>query len=203
MRTLVFPEVQSPARKQLRQQARELRRNLGVGEQAQTANNVAKTALTQTAFALGEHIALYMDADGEVGTQPLLEALLAQGKFCYLPVLLKATTTLEFRQYQPGRPLVENFFGLLEPQAGTPVIAPQDLTTVFMPLVAFDDAGNRLGMGKGYYDRTFAFLMDEQAKGPNLIGLAHECQRVERLEAASWDVPLEGIVTGQQLYLTG
>ena len=63
-----------------------------------------------------------------------------------------------------------------------------------------DDKGNRLGMGKGYYDRTFAFVNDKSATGPELIGLAHECQRVENLEAADWDVPLGGIITGQQFY---
>ena len=96
--------------------------------------------------------------------------------------------------------MLRNFFGLLEPEPTAPVIAPQDLSCVFMPLVAFDDKGNRLGMGKGYYDRTFAFVNDKSAKGPELIGLAHECQRVENLEAADWDVPLGGIITGQQFY---
>jgi len=58
-------------------------------------------------------------------------------------------------------------------------------------------------MGKGYYDRTFAFVRGNIAAGPVLIGLGHECQRVEKLEAASWDVPLGGIITGQQFYLPG
>ncbi len=79
-----------------------------------------------------------------------------------------------------------------------------------MPLVAFDISGNRLGMGKGYYDKNLAFMLLNDAKmplssikKPKLIGLAHECQRVERLERAEWDVPLDIIITDQATYTTG
>ncbi|MBT5483888.1 MAG: 5-formyltetrahydrofolate cyclo-ligase [Gammaproteobacteria bacterium] len=187
-------------RKSLRKQMRELRRSLLPEDQARVAKSAAKTALNQSAFPLGESIALYMAADGEIDTGFLLQTLLDQGKNCYLPVLVEETTTLIFRQFLPDKPMLRNFYGLLEPEATAPAIAPEDLSCVFMPLVAFDDKGNRLGMGKGYYDRTFAFVNDKSAKGPELIGLAHECQRVENLEAADWDVPLGGIITGQQFY---
>ena len=76
-----------------------------------------------------------------------------------------------------------------------------------MPLVAFDIYGSRLGMGKGYYDRNLAFMLVNDAKmspssikKPKLIGLAHECQRVEQLERAEWDVPLDKVITDQTTY---
>jgi 5-formyltetrahydrofolate cyclo-ligase len=185
----------------LRNQVRALRRALPTDEQETTAKQLAETVFSQTHFILGDHIALYMDADGEAGTRYLLNALLDAGKTCYLPVLVESTTTLEFRQYLPDKPLVTNFFGLQEPDKSAKTIEPENLTAVLLPLVAFDLNGNRLGMGKGYYDRTFAFIRENPAAGPVLIGLAHECQRVERLEAADWDVPLGGIITGQQFYL--
>ena len=119
---------------------------------------------------------------------------------CFLPVLVKATLTLKFRQFDPAHPLVTNFFGLLEPDAAAREITPNELDTVFLPLVGFDTEGNRLGMGGGYYDRTFAFLKESGATRPILVGLAHECQRVEKLEAAAWDVPLGGIVTPGRFY---
>jgi len=182
-------------RKAQRAAIRQARRSLPLEQQQRAARLVADWAMTQTLFPLGQHIAIYMDADGEVGTQPLLNALINQGISCYLPVLVPETTTLEFRQYLPDRPLVTDFFGLLEPAANAPTITPETLDTVFMPLVGFDAAGNRLGMGKGYYDRTFSFLMSSDRESPRLIGLAHDCQRVEKLEAADWDVPLSGIIT--------
>jgi len=179
---------------------RDQRRGLSAEEQQSTARRIAETALQQSDFPLGDHVALYMDADGEVGTGTLLEALLAEGKACYLPVLEEATTTLQFRQYLPGTPLVTNFYGLQEPAPDAPVIDPRALSLVFTPLVAFDRQGNRVGMGKGYYDRTFAFLREEGVGSPVLVGLAHEIQRVDNLEAAPWDVPLGGIITGEQVY---
>ena len=187
-------------RKQLRNEIREKRRRLSPEEQRETGQAVAGIALSQAHFPLGEHIALFMSADGEVDTAYLIDALQKLGKACYLPVLERETVTLQFRRYFPDTPLVTNFFGLLEPDTDAPVIAPQALSTVFMPLVGFDLAGNRLGMGMGYYDRTFAFKQQDRGSGPVLIGLAHECQRVEKLEAADWDVPLEGIITGQGFY---
>jgi len=57
-----------------------------------------------------------------------------------------------------------------------------------------------LGMGAGFYDRTFAFLKNGGAK-PLLLGLAYEFQRLDHLEEASWDVPLAGVVTECHTYL--
>ncbi len=193
-------------KKALRASKRVLRRQLSAAEQHSTAKTVTETALLQSCFLLGNDIAIYMSADGEVDTGILLETLLELGKNCYLPVMLDATTTLEFRQYLPEQPLIRNSFGLHEPGPEAPTIVPEMLSTVFMPLVAFDEKGNRLGMGKGYYDRTFAFKLKQtdgtvgSSASPVLIGLAHECQRVEDLQAASWDVPLRGIITGRKMY---
>lgn len=76
------------------------------------------------------------------------------------------------------------------------------LDLVLLPLVGFDDAGGRLGMGGGFYDRSLAYLARRQNwRKPTLLGLAHECQKVDRLAQASWDVPLAGTVTDKQWYV--
>ena len=68
-------------------------------------------------------------------------------------------------------------------------------------LVGFDARCNRLGMGGGYYDRTLAYLRHRvHWRRPLLVGVAHECQRVERLEANPWDVPLDLVVTERRIY---
>ena len=70
-----------------------------------------------------------------------------------------------------------------------------------MPLVAFDTQGNRLGMGGGYYDRSLAFIKHRrQWHSPHLIGLAHELQKVDALSCASWDVPLNMIISEENIY---
>ena len=65
-----------------------------------------------------------------------------------------------------------------------------------MPLVAFDMRGNRLGMGGGYYDRTFAYLLNRRRwRRPILIGVAYEFQGVDSLTTRPWDIPLHGVAT--------
>ena len=72
---------------------------------------------------------------------------------------------------------------------------------MLVPLVAFDGAGNRLGMGGGFYDRTFAYLRTRAVwKRPQLIGVAYEFQRLEALPVQTWDIPLQGIATEKRLY---
>ena len=71
---------------------------------------------------------------------------------------------------------------------------------VLFPLVGFDETGGRLGMGGGFYDRTFAFSRIRPCMAPKLVGLAHDFQRVEQLPIEPWDVPLHGVVTDKRCY---
>ena len=71
-----------------------------------------------------------------------------------------------------------------------------------MPLVACDEHGNRLGRGKGFYDRAFDFVRTPSASAnpPLLVGIAHECQICPTpLPYESWDVPLAAIATPTKL----
>lgn len=96
-----------------------------------------------------------------------------------------------------------NRFGILEPAAiGAPMPAKQ-FDVVLVPLVAFDRAGNRLGMGAGFYDRAMAFrLNNPKTLRPLLVGLAHHFQEVNSLNAQAWDVPLDVILTDRELIRT-
>jgi 5-formyltetrahydrofolate cyclo-ligase len=68
-------------------------------------------------------------------------------------------------------------------------------------LVGFDRACHRLGMGAGFYDRSLAFLQQRRHwRRPRLIGLAHECQRVEALAPKPWDIPLDAVITEAAIY---
>ena len=78
----------------------------------------------------------------------------------------------------------------------------RELDLILAPLVGFDTHGNRLGMGGGYYDRTFAYLKHRlHWQKPRLIGLAYELQRVADLANHAWDVPLQSVVTEQHIYV--
>ena len=97
--------------------------------------------------------------------------------------------------------MTTNRYAIFEPKLNCSQICPlPELDFLLMPLVAFDEQGNRLGMGGGYYDRTLAKHYAEKRAKPKLIGLAHDCQKVESLPIEAWDVPLQQILTPTSLY---
>lgn len=158
-------------------------------------------------FQRARRIALYWPADGEIDPRPLMQLTSARDKRFYLPVLSPLTRhtgrgLLWFARYRPGERLRPNRFGIPEPVGRGPhLLKACRLDLVILPLVGFDALGNRLGMGGGFYDRTFAFRHRRARwRRPRLIGVAHECQRLERIDLRPWDVPLDAILTESRLY---
>ena len=151
-----------------------------------------------------QHIAFYYAQGGEINPDALLLRALEMGQHCYLPVLHQdGSNRLKFAPFQLDRKLRPNRYGIPEPVCNPDeLIEAQQLDLVLLPLVAYDPAGNRVGMGKGYYDRTFSFLKTRQRPGrPLLIGLAHSFQQTPQLTPHSWDVSLDAIVNEHQLTL--
>jgi len=94
-----------------------------------------------------------------------------------------------------------NKFRLPEPDVGDEeMLAPAQMDLVLAPLVVFDADRNRIGMGGGFYDRSFAFRKDSAIDRPVLVGVAHELQKVERITPEAWDVRLDMVVTDQAEY---
>lgn len=190
-------------RPQLRRMLRKARRALTPSQQRQAARGLYKQLAQQPLFRRAKHISLYLPTDGEIDPRILLRAAQRRGKVTYLPVLSAwPRTKMVFQRIRPGEKLQPNRFRILEPRAN---LARQrkvwTLDLVLLPLVGFDDVGGRLGMGGGFYDRSLAYLARRKTwRKPTLLGLAHECQKVERLAQASWDVPLQGTVTDKAWY---
>jgi 5-formyltetrahydrofolate cyclo-ligase len=116
----------------------------------------------------------------------------------YLPILHHFNKSLWFAQYLPDTPLYNNRFGIPEPLHSS-TIRPWQLNWVLFPLVGFDSSGGRLGMGGGFYDRTFAHK-NRWPKKPSLFGVAHECQKVEHIPLESWDISLDGVISNERIY---
>lgn len=184
---------------ELRQRHRKRRAEL---DRAALAN--AAAALSERLTALPEYqqagrIAAYFAVNGEIGLEPLIEQALSAGKEVYLPNLERQS--LRFSPYFPSQKMRVNRYRLPEPDVDeSEMLAPAALDLVLAPLVVFDAACNRIGMGGGFYDRSFGFRKNRAADKPVLIGVAHELQRVERIVPEDWDVRLDMVVTDRAIY---
>ena len=202
-----LPETQpghtSPAKNTLRQTLRHARRALTRQQQKQASLGLSRQLSTLSAFQRSRRVAAYIPNDGEIDPQPLLELAWRLGKQVYLPVLHPFEPgQLLFMEYQPGQPLAKNRFGIPEPVCDQDSRCPTwMLDLVLTPLVGFDEAGHRMGMGGGFYDRSFAFLKTGlRPRQPTLIGVAHECQKVDALPCEPWDIPMQHVITDQRSY---
>ncbi len=145
-------------------------------------------------LARARRIAGYIAVGGEIDCAAFLAEAAGRGRQTYLPVL-HAKKLLFAPARGPG-PLISNRFGIPEPgpEAG-PCLRGRDLDVVLAPLVAYDDRGHRIGMGGGFYDRSFSFLRHRgQWRRPLMVGLAYRFQRVELIAVRDWDVSLHVVV---------
>lgn len=187
----------------LRREMRRQRRGLDARARRVRGEQLARHVAASEWFRRSRRVAAYLAADGEIDPAPLLECAWARGKIVYLPVLDPLRDRLWFAPYRPGDELARNRFGIPEPvSTNRRRMTPWALDLVLMPLVAFDTNGARLGMGGGFYDRTFAYVRTRRRwRKPRLLGLAYEFQKVAALPHRPWDIPLQGCATEQALYL--
>lgn len=187
----------------LRRQLRAKRRALSRAEQRDHAQSLARLLGRHRAFLRACRVGAYWAGDGEMDPRPLLRLARSRQKRCFLPVLRPhPRRKLWFLVYGPGDALTKNRFGIPEPGLRNRRIRlPWALDLLLIPLVGFDADCNRLGMGGGYYDRTLAYLRYRRHwRRPLLVGIAHECQRVESLQANPWDVPVDMVSTDKRIY---
>jgi 5-formyltetrahydrofolate cyclo-ligase len=179
---------------QLRATLRRRRAALDDNQQRNAAQRALAHLQVLPAWPSARRVALYLARDGELDTTPVIEHCRETDRQLFLPVL--SGKRMSFRLWQAGVALVDNNLGIGEPPAAAPGCEVTDLDLVLVPLVGFDRRGHRLGMGGGFYDRTFAPL---SGRRPLRVGLAHALQEVARVPTDDWDVPLHGIVTDQGL----
>jgi 5-formyltetrahydrofolate cyclo-ligase len=190
-----MPETPDDLRRRNRKRRSELDRN----SLQLAAVNLHDKLCKLDEYRRSQHIAVYWAVNGEIGLGPVIEAAGQKNKKIYLPVL--GQDSLRFAPYDKNRAMRFSSFKIPEPDVpDEAMLAPDALDLVLVPLTVFDPECNRVGMGGGYYDRSFAFRQSAQLTTPVLIGVAHDFQRVDQLQPASWDVRLDAVVTDQRIY---
>lgn len=177
----------------LRRELRARRRSLTPQQRIAGADGLAPHLLNLPFAPAAGYVAGYWAMDGEIALHAWQLRLPRECLYC-LPVL-HADGRLRFAPWRPGDALVSNRFGIPEPDvAVSTLLEPHDMALVVLPLVGFDARGHRLGMGGGWYDRSFAFRQTQVAP-PWLVGAAFATQHVDALDAADWDVALDAVCT--------
>ncbi len=170
--------------------------------QHQHSQALRQNTVRHKTYHNSQRVAFYLANDGEIDPYLIIEHARFMGKDIYLPVLSPIKNSLYFAPYEADGNLRLNRFKIPEPVCHpSKWKTARQLDLIFLPLVAFDIYGNRMGMGGGFYDRTLAYLHHRRCwKKPALVGLAHEIQKVSRLHRQSWDIPLSTIITEHQAY---
>ena len=186
-------------RVQLRRELRARRRELPAAQRIAAADALAARLLALPFAPERGYVAGYWAMDGEIALHAW-QLNLPRGCIYCLPVL--AGDMLRFAPWRPGDALATNRFGIPEPDVEPSSALPaSDMAFVAMPLVGFDANGTRLGMGGGWYDRSFAFRNETPAP-PWLVGVGFESQRVDAIDVHDWDVRPDAICTEAHTHTT-
>lgn len=185
-----------------RQIKRQTRQSLSAEERNRYSQRIIALIQQLPAYQQAKHVGCYWALAEEVNVTPLIKRAWADHKSVYLPVVVKRGKPLKFATFSPSTTLTRDALGIAIPDVTTSqYIMAKELDVVITPLVAFDVNGHRIGMGGGFYDRTFAFKQTNPSSKPILIGVAFDQQCVtEGITAAPWDVSLSMIITQSQLY---
>jgi 5-formyltetrahydrofolate cyclo-ligase len=186
-------------RRELRQRLAERRRALSPPQRIAAAQGLRRSLEHLPEYHTDKRVAGYWACDGELPLNLVIPPLATRGQQFLLP-LIGQDNLLRFAPWSAGDPVQPNRFGIPEPVTPHEWFAPFQLDLVFVPLLAFDRRGNRLGYGGGYYDRSFAFLKDQlRPTEPLLVGIAYDFQELPQIDPERWDVSLDFIATDREL----
>lgn len=155
-----------------------------------------RLASVGAAFAAEKQASLasvFWSIGDEPPTLPLLQSLARQGIATALPAILGRGKPLALRLWKEGEPLAQGQWGIKEPVAEAEEGFPDLL---FVPLVAYDRSGNRLGYGAGYYDRTLARL--RSMKPVIAVGIAYAAQEAEGIPIDPTDEKLDFVLNDRE-----
>ena len=193
---MILTTPTAPDKSALRGRLRERRLALPALERMHAAETIADQLLDQPLFAPPGYVAGYWAMAGEVPLHVLQMRLRPDQIWC-LPCI-QPDSSLRFAPWRPGDPLVSNQYGIPEPDlaAGSQLPAA-DMAIILLPLLGFDRAGSRLGMGGGYYDRSLGFRQ-RQPQPPALIGIGYSWQETALPPADTWDVRLDAVASERE-----
>lgn len=186
--------------KQIRKDKRQARQEINKTVKQQKSAMICDSIINHPAYQTASKISAYLAMPEEVSVKAIIEDAWAADKQVYLPVVMGWGKSLMFAPYYQDSELVPDSLGIKIPNVKqSDYISANQLDFVVTPLVAFDKTRNRIGMGGGFYDRTFAFT--EQSNNTFLAGVAFIEQLVdEGITENKWDIKPTIIVSDKSIF---
>lgn len=179
----------------LRNTIKQVRSKISTTYKATSSSQICTRIQSLEQYKKAQRIGFYWSINGEIDLSSLWNNATVDGKLCFFPAL-NDDLTLSFLPVTPTTTFINNKFEIPEPSVSRDLAVPIDqLDLIIIPLLAFDIRCNRIGMGAGYYDRTLI-----NKRNSLIIGVGYQFQRVEFLEAQSWDIPLDAVITQKAIY---
>jgi 5-formyltetrahydrofolate cyclo-ligase len=182
----------------VRRNALRARRSLPAEQVESLSARIQEALMALPEFLEARTVASYAAKRDEVQTQKVMRSALSSGKRLLVPRTDHSSLSLHFCEIQSLDQLAPGHFGILEPPLASKAVPLSESQLVVVPVVAWDDAGQRMGYGKGYFDRELKSRGRAAA-----AGLAFESQHRDWLPATRSDVPLDIIVTERRVLRFG
>ena len=141
-------------------------------------------------------VSSFISINSEINTEKLNNLIFIENKILCLPVIEKKNSHLIFKQFKREENFVKGHMNISEPQNNNKILNPE---LIFVPCLAFDNKGNRLGYGGGYYDRTFAYLNKINHRFIS-VAYAYEEQKLDYIPIDKFDFKVDYVITEKNLY---
>ena len=189
----------SDAKSRLRRELKQKRAEQSATQIRLASALIAKNIWNSRLLTRTKNLAVYLAMPGEVDCSDIIRDARMRKLRIFAPIL--SGQKLLFAPLETSATLSRNRYGIAEPKVSKArYVHPGNLDAVIVPLLGFDSDANRIGMGGGYYDRSFEFRKRRgKWRRPLLIGAAYSFQQVNSLPSEDWDVPLDVVVTEQKI----
>ncbi len=174
-------------KKELRQEIRARKRQFSEAQLRELSLSVLLRMLDNQHVKEADTILMYYSLPDEVFTHEVINTLVEEGKTVLLPVVLNGED-MELRLYRGAEDLKTGSFGIMEP-VGKPFPCYPEIDVAIIPGMSFDNDGNRLGRGKGYYDRLLAKIPQTYK-----IGMCFDFQKVEEVPTEETDIRMDEVL---------
>lgn len=169
------------------------KRDLKKEENSLKDSKIFNNLISLNSYKRAKKVFIYIGFGSEINTKGLIEIMLKEGKEVFVPkVLEEEMIALKITSLNN---LIESKFKILEPVGEKSDIDGEEFDLIIMPGVAFDRSGNRIGYGKGYYDKYLKDVKSDIKK----IALAYELQLIEEIETEEHDLKVDSIITENEI----